>query len=396
MVMPMRILHAIPQFPYFGGRTIIGGYSSALLELALAQGRAGHEVSIISHMADPAGRGEIEPGVRTIELFEKADPGSIAHGLRFMRIASTWARAHRAEFDVAHVHSGFADYLLAADRIRARSGLPTIHTMYCPVPPTGGRWNHPLLGRLLRRSARKLDALAAMSQNVATSMDDWGLPGVQVVPPAIDLERFRPGEDPEVRSDIGLGPEHQIVLFVGNATAQKNLTRVLDAFAQTHARCDMARLVITTELPRSSSAPNLLALREQIDRLGIGELVVQLGIIDNMPALVRNADVLVCPFMDSLGPSDYFVAAMEALASGVPVISSDVGGMPEIIDDAHGRLVDPANTDSLAGAMIEYLEDAELRTRSGAEARRFAARTFDPSETATSYDRIYEATKGQP
>ena len=64
----MRILHAIPQFPYFGGRTIIGGYSSALLELALAQGNDGHDVTIISHMADPAGRGvvDLRPRARSV------------------------------------------------------------------------------------------------------------------------------------------------------------------------------------------------------------------------------------------------------------------------------------------------------------------------------------------
>lgn len=392
----MRILHAIPQFPYFGGRTIVGGYSSALFELALAQGRAGHDVTIISHMADPAGRGEIEPGVRTIELLGDANPGSVMHGLRFMRAAAAWARSHRDDFDIAHVHSGFADYLLAADRIRSRSGLPTMHTMYCPVPSTGGRWNLPLVRPLLVRRARSLDALAAMSRNVADSMNDWGLPGVHVVPPAVDLERFAPGTDHEVRASIGLDPDHLVILFVGNATAQKNLTRVLDAFAQAHARCDRARLVITTELPRSSSAPNLLALRRQIEELGIDDLVVQLGIIDNMPAIVRNADMLVAPFIDSLGPSDYFVAALEALASGVPVISSNVGGMPEIIDQQHGRLVDPRDTQALAGAMIEYLENDELRARSGAEARRFAMATFEPASTAETYDRLYESIKGNP
>ncbi|MDG2200998.1 MAG: glycosyltransferase family 4 protein [Phycisphaerales bacterium] len=386
----MRILHAIPQFPYFGGRTIIGGYSSALLELAIAQGRDGHEVTIVSHMADPAGRGSITPNVRTVELFADADPGSISHGVRFVRAASAWARAHRNEFDIAHVHSGFADYLLAASRIRTRSGLPTVHTMYCPVPERGGRWNRPMIKWLLHRSARRLDMLSAMSRNVADSMEAWGLPGVQVVPPAVDLERFKPGRDAAVREAIGLTAEHTVILFVGNATSQKNLTRVLDAFAAMQKNCEQARLVITTELPRSSSQPDLQALRRQIDELGIEPLVVQLGIIDNMPAIVRNADMLISPFMDSLGPSDYFVAAMEALASGVPVISSDVGGMPELIAPPRGRLVNPSDVQEMTLAMLEYAENSTLREKAGEDARRFALETFEPTRASATYNRMYE------
>lgn len=390
----MRILHAIPQFPYFGGRTIIGGYSSALLELAIAQGNDGHDVTIISHMADPAGRGPITRNVRTVELFAKADPGSVSHGIRFVRAAAKWARSNRDDFDIAHVHSGFADYLLAASRIRTRSGLPTMHTMYCPVPDHGGRWNLPVIKGLLHRSGRRIDMLTAMSRNVADSMDAWGLPGVNVVPPAVDLERFKPGTDSAVREAIGLTSEHTVVLFVGNATSQKNLTRVLDAFAAMHEQCSNARLVITTELPRSSSQPNLQALRSQIDELGIEPLVVQLGIIDNMPALVRNADMLIAPFMDSLGPSDYFVAALEAMASGVPVISSDVGGMPEIIAHPRGRLVDPSDVGEMTKAMLEYAENAALREEAGEDARRFALETFEPTKTSATYIRMYEGITG--
>ena len=65
----MRILHVIPQFPYFGGDTIIGGYSTAVLGLARAQALAGDTVTILGYVKDPGGRGQIQPGLEVVSLF---------------------------------------------------------------------------------------------------------------------------------------------------------------------------------------------------------------------------------------------------------------------------------------------------------------------------------------
>ena len=95
--------------------------------------------------------------------------------------------------------------------------------------------------------------------------------------------------------------------------------------------------------------------------------------------------------MDSFGPSDYFVAALEAMACGVPVISSNVGGMPEIIEAPRGILVEPSNTSEIASAMLKYVEDKELRQLGGKNARAFATKSFDPNQTAATYRTIYES-----
>lgn len=386
----MRILHAIPQFPYFGGRTIIGGYSSALLELSIAQARAGDEVTIISHMPDEAGIGEIEPNVHTVEIFGKTDSSSVKHGVRFIRASARWAEEHRQDFDVVHVHSGFADYFLAASRIRTKAKLPTIYSLYCPIPTSGGRWNLPIFKGLLLRCARSVDSLTAMSQNVANSMESWGLENITVVPTAVDIERFKPRVVPSVRETLGLSNDNILILFVGNAKPQKNLTRVLDAFAEVHEKCESARLVVTTELPKSSTAVRLRMLRDKIDTLGIDKYVVQLGIIDNMPELMSSADILIAPFMDSFGPSDHFVAAIESMACGVPVVSSDVGGMSEIIESPRGVLVDPTDYKAMVHAMLLYVENKELRRTGGEDARNFVVATFDSCKTVEAYRTIYD------
>ena len=133
----MRILHVIPQFPYFAGGTVIGGHASALLTLARAQARSGITVTILSYthgLRDPI---EIEPRLRVRSLFRDAHPGSVRYGLRFAAAARAWAAARRDQFDVVHVHSGFADYLLVSSALARVLRLPTVHTLYCPIPRRG-------------------------------------------------------------------------------------------------------------------------------------------------------------------------------------------------------------------------------------------------------------------
>jgi glycosyltransferase involved in cell wall biosynthesis len=184
------------------------------------------------------------------------------------------------------------------------------------------------------------------------------------------------------------------MLFVGNAKPQKNLTRTLDAFAAVLQDHPDTHLVVTTELPTSSSDARLETLANQVQSLGIGDHMTQLGIIDDMPSLMASCDVLIAPFIDSLGPSDYFVAVLEAMASGRPTVVSRVGGMPEVVESSWGRLIDPQNTSEIAQAMGEYVADEDLRKRSGDLARAFCEATFKPASVAATWNGIYEEIIG--
>lgn len=387
----MRILHIIPQFPYFGGDTIIGGYSTSVLGLAKAQALAGNTVTILGYVKDPSGRGPVQTGLEVVSLFESADPGTVRFGLDFIKGAAKWAAQRKDDFDIIHNHSGFPDYFLASKRVRQKTGLPCLHTLYCPIPTAGGRYNRPFIRRILRRAAGRLDVLLAMSRNVASSMQAWGLDSVDAVPPPVDLERFKDGPDRNaVRESLGIHGEEPVVLFVGNATEQKNLAGVLEAFALLLQEAPEARLVVTTELPRTSGDAALQSLKDRMVRLEIEDRVIQRGIVDNMPGLMRACDVLVAPFKDSYGPSDYFMVVLEAMATGRPTVVSDVGGMSEVLNDDRGRLVDPYSVHSIAEGLATFVLDAELRQTAGAAARHFAESTFQSSAIADVHRAIYE------
>jgi glycosyltransferase involved in cell wall biosynthesis len=188
---------------------------------------------------------------------------------------------------------------------------------------------------------------------------------------------------------LGLSPDDLVVLFVGNATVQKNMSGVLHAIHHLRPDFPSLKLIVTTELKHSSSDADLAKLAAEMDELKLGNCVIQKGIVDNMPALMQASDVLVAPFLDSFGPSDYFMAALEAMAAGRPVVVSNVGGMPEIITSDIGTLVDPLSHESISAGLRPYLGDRELRERVGANARRLVEHAFHPRAVVDAYDQVY-------
>jgi len=386
----MRILHVIPQFQYFGGRTIVGGHASCLMTLALAQHRAGEEVTILSNTKGRSGDYEIEGGPKVHSLSVSAATLTIRYGLLFSREAVKWVRARRGEFDVIHFHSGYADYFLVSAKLKRIARIPTLHTMYCPIPGQGGRWRLPLVHGLIRRWANQLDWLGGTSENVVSSMLDYGMRDVEQIQPPVDAIRSNGREESSsLRSQLGIAKEEEAILFVGNATKKKNLSGVLRALHTVRKDYPNVKLVVTTELKHSSSDEDMTRLAQEIEELNLGSCIIQQGIVDNMPVLMQACDILVAPFIDTLGPSDYFMAALEAMAAGRPVVVSDVGGMPEVVTEEVGQLVDPLDPQSIASGLKTYLGDAALRERVGMNARRFIEQHFDPRQIVAAYDKVY-------
>jgi glycosyltransferase involved in cell wall biosynthesis len=341
-------------------------------------------------MEGQAGPREIDDGPTVFSLFAKAKTRTIRFGLQFCAAALDWVGARRDTFDVIHVHSGYADYFMVSGRLKSKVGLPTLHTMYCPIPHRAGRWRLPGVHGMILRWAERLDWRGAISDNVAASMTDYGMESVDRIRPALDLERFSVDHQAiAVRNELGLAANDLVILFVGNAKPQKNAIGVIRAVNKIRRDFPRLKLIITTELKHSSSDRELAMLREEIRNLRMEPFIVQKEIVENMPALMQACDVLVAPFLDSFGPSDYFMAALEAMACGKPVVVSNVGGMPEVISGEVGCLVDPRDDDSIAEGLRTYLADEELRLRTGANARGCVEKHFRPDIIVDAYQSVY-------
>jgi phosphatidylinositol alpha-1,6-mannosyltransferase len=151
-----------------------------------------------------------------------------------------------------------------------------------------------------------------------------------------------------------------------------------------HARHPLARLVM---VGHGDATP----YRRQAERLGLGGVVELRGAAahDEVAALMRGFDVFCMP---SVYDSETFgVAAVEAAASGVPVVATRVGGVPEAVEDGvSGLLVAPRDAAALAQALLGLLDDPARARRMGAAGRRLAQARFEWGASVDAMEAVYD------
>jgi glycosyltransferase involved in cell wall biosynthesis len=187
---------------------------------------------------------------------------------------------------------------------------------------------------------------------------------VTVVPNGVDLGRFRPGSAPGfLRSELSLSPSVPVVVTTGQLSAIKGHDRLLRAFAAIPDRAPRPVLVLV------GGGKQEPLLRERARELGLGERVVFLGFRRDVDRLIDDADLAVHPSLIEGFPN----SVVEFMAAGKAIIATRLPGVAEAIThDEEGWLVAPESTEELTAAMSRLLEDASLRERLGAAARRRA------------------------
>lgn len=209
------------------------------------------------------------------------------------------------------------------------------------------------------------DAVIAISESTRRDvLRFYGVPerNLHVVFAGYDEHRFAPA--PERLVDAAA----PYALYVGNVMPHKNLTRLVEAFATLPCRRDV-RLVIVG----SGRAPHVAALRAAIDALGVREGVDwrPYAEVEELARLYHGARMVVMPSLYE----GFGLPALEAMACGVPVVTSNVSSLPEVVGDA-ALLVDPTDVASIAGAMDRLFTDdvlaKELRERGLSRARMFS------------------------
>jgi teichuronic acid biosynthesis glycosyltransferase TuaC len=205
----------------------------------------------------------------------------------------------------------------------------------------------PIHGALARVVARSASTVVANSRFSAAMVARFGVTAT-VVPPGIDLARFSPGPTSAARERTGLPARARIAMFVGRFALDKGA----DLFADAVDGADGWLGVMIGNGP----------LRDQIVERHPG--IVMVGFIPSgeVSDWLRSADVVVVPSRrEGLG-----LVAIEALASGVPVVAAATGGLIETVDhERNGLLVDPANTRAIVAALTRLADDA-VRTQFGA------------------------------
>jgi len=244
-----------------------------------------------------------------------------------------------------------------------------------------------VLKRLRRRLyASQVDRYLAVSNYVAQRLTSQAVARpekIRVIYNGVDLNRFTPAAPAEragLRADLlGAGPDERVAVFVGQLSPDKGLDALLRAAPQILAQ-ENKRLVLIGSGPLEEAA-------RQAEEAWGGRLSV-LGLRDDVHLFLQAADVGVFP---SAWKEAFGLTIAEAAACGLPVVASNVGGIPEVVADGEtGLLVPPGDVDALAQALKGLLSDDGARTKMASNARTRAERMFDIRRTALQTLSLYQ------
>lgn len=335
---PYRILHCL--------RAPVGGLFRHVCDLASEQARRGHQVGVVCD----AGGGDCLTEARLAELAPQ-----LALGLRRIamsrelgaRDVTAWfaIRAHALALgvDVMHGHGAKGGaYARLAARALERAGRAVAS---CYTPHGGSLHYHPasLAGRIYialeRRLARHTDALIFESAYAAARYE------AHIGRPACSTRIIPNGLAPVDFGTVGSDFDAADLLFVGELRRLKGVDVMLDALARLREIRPASAVIV-------GGGPDAADLERQAARLGLSGLV---SFRATMPARAafRLGRVLVVPSRAESFP--YIV--LEAAAAGVPILATNVGGIPEITAGTDTALLPPGDAEALAGAMLEVMEN---------------------------------------
>lgn len=366
-----------------------GGSGVVATELGAALAENGHSVHIISYAIPfrfESFRKNLtyhEVEVSAYPLF-RYPPYDLALAGTIMEVAQQYGLdILHAHYAIPHAISGhLAREMLNGDSANLRL-ITTLHGTDITIIG-----QQRIFQRITRFGIRQSDGVTSVSNELKDRVldtIDCGAQDIEVIPNFIDTERFRPGCCLDKRAQLAAADE-KIVVHVSNFREVKRPLDVVSAFAIA-ARETKARLVMIGD------GPELGACKELARELGIFERCTFPGTYDAIWELLPQADVFFLP-------SDYEsfgLSALEAMACGVPVVASNTGGLPEVVEDGvSGFLHTPGNVDAMAASIRKLLSDDKLAKKMGAAARERASGKFRREALLPVWEAYYERILSQP
>lgn len=358
-------------------------------EVTIVAGSSRQGCSILSNSKFPWA--EICP----IEI--KSSPTSVKYGAEFLAksMFQIVRRYRDGKFDIIHGHSGYAPYASIPVVTRRLLKVPAIHTLYCPiVDKIDASYKTPILNaKVTKELLKHLDKLVVISKNVKVSVQKIGISPEKIVvlPPAIDTSCFNPSAlELQTRKELGVEENEPLILFVGNLKKNKGIDVLIRAMANVVRAHNSAKLIVTLELKHKGFEDRWVEIESEARKLGIFTNIIRLGIIKNMPNVMAASDLLVAPWLNTGGPSDYPITILEAMAVGTPVVATTVGGIPEIFATGNnGILVTPRNHEELSSSILSLLNNRELRMIMGQNGSQFVAQHFSIIHVTKMMEQVY-------
>jgi L-malate glycosyltransferase len=370
----------ITCYPTYGGSGVVA------TELGLALAERGDEIHFISYdlpsrLALPRPRVYFHEVVAPTYPLFVSPPYTLALATKMAEVAG------RAHLDLLHVHYALPHAISAILAREMSDGngvrMKVVTTLHGTDITIVGQDRSYL--PITRWGIEQSDAVTAVSRYLTevTLRELAVRRTVEMIPNFVDPKRYRPdGASSFARTLVR--PGEAAVIHVSNFRPVKRIPDVLAVFDRIRRKIP-ARLLLIGDGPQRSMAERLA------QQLGFEELAVFLGNVAAIETVLPVAKLFLLPSdKESFG-----LAALEAMACGVPVIGTAAGGLPEVVQDGVCGFLRPVgDVEGMADAALGLLTDEERWRRFSSEARRRAVEDFPTDDIVSRYRKLYEATLG--
>ncbi len=358
-----------------------GGSGAVATALGVQLAKRGHEVHFVSyaqpfrlkHFHERVFFHEVE--MEHYPLFEHP-PYTLALAVALHDAA----RTH--DLDLLHVHYAIPHATSAwiAQEMLGEGGIPVVTTLHGTDITLVGL--HPSFQRITRFSILRSTGITAVSNYLRDeTVRDFDVPAerIEVIPNFVDIHVYDPAKEPCYRSTLAQEGE-KIVMHVSNFRPVKRVLDVVEVFSRIAAEVP-SRLIMVGDGPDRPRA------QERARALGVGHRVVFLGKHDSVEELLPCADLFLLPS----GSESFGLAALEAMASGVPVVASSIGGVPELLPHGEaGYLYPVGDVQGMSEGALRILRDPDLQKRFGEAGRAIAVGRFSAEGIVPAYEACYE------
>jgi glycosyltransferase involved in cell wall biosynthesis len=368
-VEPVRLLLVVDSLE-------VGGAERHVVDLAAALSLRAHEVTVACSVpGDLSGLlEEANVPVRPLldQLVKRRVSAAYARGLRRL------VKEERFDLVHAHIYASAAAAAIAT----VGTGVPLVVTEHTEAGWRGRRAR--LVSRWFCRRASQVIAVSGAVRRRLVQQDDVPPEKIAVIPNAVPASPEKGPGAPPLQDELRDGP---LVGVVARLQPEKGVATFLKAVARVAKVVPRARFIVAGDGPLRAE------LEALVGRLGLEQNVYFLGFRSDPRALIGLLDVLVVPSHTEGAP----LVVLEAMAAGVPVVASAVGGIPDQVRHGEdGLLVPPGDPAALGDAVLELLGDPGLARRMGAAGSRKAATDFSHATMVERAVKVYRTALGLP
>lgn len=362
----------------------VGGSGVVATELGLKMAERGHEMHFITS-SRPFRVPDVQPNIYFHEVkidgyaVFKYPPYDIALANRIARVIE------EEGLDLLHVHYAVPHAISAAlGKDMANSDIGVITTLHGTDVTILG--HDPALKNTVRYGIDKSDMTTAVSESLRQDTLSLIEPQNEILTiyNFIDEEKYRPVDPGSLKNDMGIREDDKVIIHISNFRSVKRIGDIIDSFKLMRKEVD-AKLVLV------GTGPEKLEMMEKARIEGLDKDIIFTGKRDDLPELLAISDVMFL-----LSEKEAFgLVLLEGFACGVPAIATNIGGIPEVVEDGtNGFLVELGDVEAAAMKAKLLLEDPIMHGNFRESALRTVRDKFNSASIVLEYEKLYYRVAG--